>query len=80
MKISQHWLKQFLHGADKANTAVWADRLTFAGIEIEGETDHVWDVSLTPNRGDCFGDRSRIGEFIARIIVTTDHHVYFFNQ
>jgi len=53
MKISQHWLKQFLHGADKANTAVWADRLTFAGIEIEGETDHVWDVSLTPNRGDC---------------------------
>ena len=53
MKINPYWFKAFLKGFDENEFPLWMERLTFAGIEIDGVENGIWDVSLTPNRGDC---------------------------
>jgi phenylalanyl-tRNA synthetase beta chain len=55
MKVSFEWLKDF---ADfKAAPAEVADRLTMAGLEVEGMenvgNDVVFEINVTPNRPDC---------------------------
>jgi phenylalanyl-tRNA synthetase beta chain len=55
MKVSLEWLKDFVEVT--ASPQEVADRLTMAGLEIEGvETigaDSVYEVNVTPNRPDC---------------------------
>src|SRR5277367_5636957 len=59
MKISLEWLSDFLSGPVDAQRA--ADALTNAGFPVENiETvgsDHVLDVEVTSNRGDCLSHR-----------------------
>ncbi|MBI2974615.1 MAG: phenylalanine--tRNA ligase subunit beta, partial [Deltaproteobacteria bacterium] len=55
MLISYHWLKEFVDIA--SSPAHLAESLTMGGFEVEsvstvdGET--VFDINVTPNRGDC---------------------------
>lgn len=55
MKVPFSWLKEFV--ALKAGADEVARRLTFAGLEVEAvqesEGDHVLEINVTPNRGDC---------------------------
>ena len=55
MKVSLEWLKEFVDV--QAAPGEIADRLTMAGLEIEGMenagADVVMEVNVTPNRPDC---------------------------
>jgi phenylalanyl-tRNA synthetase beta chain len=55
MKVSFAWLKDFVDVT--ASPQEVADRLTMAGLEIEGmelvDGDPVFEVNVTPNRPDC---------------------------
>jgi phenylalanyl-tRNA synthetase beta chain len=55
MRVSLEWLKDFVE--IKAGPSEVADRLTMAGLEIEGsetiDGDTVLEVNVTPNRPDC---------------------------
>ena len=55
MRVSLDWIKEFVEV--KAPAREVADRLTMAGLEIEGiemiGDDSVFEVNVTPNRPDC---------------------------
>ena len=55
MKVSLEWLKDFVD--IRVSPTETADRLTMAGLEIEGMepagVDIVFEVNVTPNRPDC---------------------------
>ncbi len=55
MKVSFEWLKEFVDV--RVSPTEVADRLTMAGLEIEGMEpagdDIVFEVNVTPNRPDC---------------------------
>lgn len=60
MKFSVCWLKEWLK-TDLTPTQI-ADKLTFAGLEVDSivpvtgeinKDNHMIDIDLTPNRGDC---------------------------
>jgi phenylalanyl-tRNA synthetase beta chain len=55
MRVSFEWLKDFVDIT--ASPQEVADRLTMAGLEIEGievgDGDQVFEVNVTPNRPDC---------------------------
>ncbi|HWP22794.1 MAG TPA: phenylalanine--tRNA ligase subunit beta [Candidatus Binatia bacterium] len=63
MKFTFHWLKEFV--AFDLSPEKLAERLTLAGLEVEslaplrepeGEReDWLFEVAVTPNRGDCLG-------------------------
>src|SRR5262245_18149943 len=63
MKFTFNWLKEFV--AFKASPEKLAEMLTMAGLEVESVTalydpetnreDWLFEVSVTPNRGDCLG-------------------------
>jgi len=56
MKVTHKWLEEFVRtGMEPAEAA---ERLTMAGLEVEkleeiGGGDALYDVNVTPNRGDC---------------------------
>jgi len=55
MLVPFSWLKEYV--STKKSPREVADMLTMAGLEVEAVErtgdDHVLDISLTPNRGDC---------------------------
>jgi len=55
MLVPFRWLKDYV--SIKKSPREVADILTMAGLEVEGiersGDDHILDISLTPNRGDC---------------------------
>ena len=55
MKVALSWLQSYL--INKPNWDMVFDRLTNAGIEIEGltleEDEDILELKVTPNRGDC---------------------------
>lgn len=63
MKFTFSWLKEFV--AFKASPQKLAEMLTMAGLEVESVTslrepksnreDWLFEISVTPNRGDCLG-------------------------
>lgn len=57
MGVSLKWLKQYVDSNWTADELAY--RLTMAGIAVEGVEeqgeDHILDLDLTPNRGDCLG-------------------------
>jgi phenylalanyl-tRNA synthetase beta chain len=63
MKFTFNWLKEFV--TFKASAAKLAELLTMAGLEVESLTalhdpetnrdDWLFEISVTPNRGDCLG-------------------------
>ncbi|HZJ84871.1 MAG TPA: phenylalanine--tRNA ligase subunit beta [Syntrophomonadaceae bacterium] len=57
MNVSLNWLKNYVDiNIDEEELA---HKLTMAGVAVEGiekvDTDHVLELDLTPNRGDCLG-------------------------
>lgn len=59
MKASYQWLCDLLPGLEKIAPKNLGDRLTFAGLEVEGLEDSpvgpIFEVNVTPNRGDVLG-------------------------
>ena len=63
MKFTLNWLKEFV--ALKAAPEKLAELLTMAGLEVESlaaqcepetnEEDWLFEIGVTPNRGDCLG-------------------------
>lgn len=57
MKVSMEWLKDYVDLNLSAEEL--AHKLTMAGIPVENieqiENDHILELELTPNRGDCLG-------------------------
>ncbi|MBI2533983.1 MAG: hypothetical protein HYW03_17485 [Deltaproteobacteria bacterium] len=63
MKFTFNWLKEFV--AFKATPEKLAELLTMAGLEVESltplrepetnQSDWLFEVAVTPNRGDCLG-------------------------
>jgi len=63
MKFTFNWLKEFV--AFKAPPEKLAELLTMAGLEVESlaplpepetnQTDWLFEIAVTPNRGDCLG-------------------------
>jgi phenylalanyl-tRNA synthetase beta chain len=63
MKFTFNWLKEFV--TFKASPQKLAEQLTMAGLEVEALTplhdpetsreDWLFEISVTPNRGDCLG-------------------------
>jgi len=63
VKFTFNWLKEFV--AFKATPAKLAELLTMAGLEVEslvplqgerdGPQDWLFEIAVTPNRGDCLG-------------------------
>src|SRR4249920_1260264 len=63
MKFTFNWLKEFV--TFKASPEKLAEMLTMAGLEVESLTalrdpethreDWLFEISVTPNRGDCLG-------------------------
>jgi phenylalanyl-tRNA synthetase beta chain len=51
MKISLEWLAEYLPGGIAAEAA--AEALTHGGLPVENHDQHVIDVEVTSNRGDC---------------------------
>lgn len=57
MKFSENWLRSFVNPA--LDSKQLADALTMAGLEVEAledagpDSDKVFTLKLTPNRGDC---------------------------
>jgi phenylalanyl-tRNA synthetase beta chain len=51
MKISLNWLESYF--VDKPDWDLVLDRLTHAGIEVEGLDNGIAELKITPNRGDC---------------------------
>lgn len=56
MKVSYKWLRDVVPFEVSAEQL--ADDLTMLGLEVEGlepwgEDDHILDIQITPNRGDC---------------------------
>lgn len=56
MKISELWLREWVNPSLTLDEL--CERLTMAGLEIEEtlpaeNNDHVIDIAITPNRGDC---------------------------
>ena len=55
MKLSLHWLKDYID--PKLSTQALVERLTMAGLEVEGLEavggDTVLEIEVTPNRPDC---------------------------
>ena len=70
MKISLDWLSHILSDPNMTDEKI-ARSLTSQGLEVEqiDSKNRFIDVSLTPNRGDCF---SHIG--IARELAATNHY------
>lgn len=73
MKLSETWLREWAN--PPLSTAQLAEQLTMAGLEVEGifpaaeeSDDHVFEIKLTPNRGDCL---SVLG--VAREIAGINH-------
>lgn len=67
MKVSTQWLKEFLPIKDTPQTL--AQRLTFAGVEVEAVTkvgkDVVLELAVPPNRGDLLGHEGVARELAA---------------
>ena len=63
MKFTLNWLKEFVDFADAPEAL--AKLLTMAGLEVEALTplrepetnreDWLFEIAVTPNRGDCLG-------------------------
>ena len=63
MRFTINWLKEFV--TFKASPEKLAELLTMAGLEVESITplqeaetnreDWLFEISVTPNRGDCLG-------------------------
>lgn len=52
MKVSEQWLRKWINPS-LTNQQI-AETLTMAGLEVEEVTpEGVFDISITPNRGDC---------------------------
>lgn len=55
MKFSEAWLREWANPS--ADTKTLGDKLTSLGLEVESITpegpDHVIELGITPNRGDC---------------------------
>lgn len=51
MKCSEQWLKTWVKPTLSAQAL--ADQLTMAGLEVGSVDQGIFDVELTPNRGDC---------------------------
>jgi phenylalanyl-tRNA synthetase beta chain len=56
MKVTEHWLREWVN--PKQNIQEIADILTLSGLEVDAlhdlpNDDHLIDINLTPNRGDC---------------------------
>ncbi len=56
MKVTAHWLREWVN--PKQNIKAIADILTLSGLEVDAlhdlpNDDHLIDINLTPNRGDC---------------------------
>lgn len=69
MKFSESWLREWVN--PKLSREQLGERLTMSGLEIEEimpvehSSDHVIDVSITPNRGDCLSIRGIAHEISA---------------
>jgi phenylalanyl-tRNA synthetase beta chain len=55
MKLSEQWLREWINPSITREQLI--EQLTMAGLEVESveavSIDHVIDIKLTPNRGDC---------------------------
>jgi phenylalanyl-tRNA synthetase beta chain len=51
MKISEQWLREWINPPEKLEAL--CARLTSAGLEVGSLGDGVFEIELTPNRGDC---------------------------
>ncbi|MGA2655545.1 MAG: phenylalanine--tRNA ligase beta subunit-related protein, partial [Gammaproteobacteria bacterium] len=56
MKVTEKWLREWIN--PKQNIKEIADILTLSGLEVDdlhdlSNGDHLIDINLTPNRGDC---------------------------
>ncbi len=75
MKFSEQWLREWVNPKIKTNEL--AQKLTAAGLEVESVEavgkDHVIELGLTPNRGDCLSIRGVARE----VAVITDRKVLF---
>ena len=67
MKVALNWLQSYL--VDTPNWDIVFDKLTNAGIEVEGvEVDGVEEIlelKITPNRGDCLSVMGLLREIAA---------------
>lgn len=64
MKISYEWLKEFVK--INASAQELAEQLSLSGLEVDSVShDHVYDVQLTPNRGDCLSAQGLAREISA---------------
>ena len=67
MKCSTTWLKEWVDTGSSLEKL--CDLLTMSGLEVESltpeEKDHVIDVSITPNRGDCMSVKGLAREIAA---------------
>lgn len=53
MKASYQWLCSLVPGLAKIPACDLAQKLTFSGLEVEGMTDEIFEINVTPNRGDA---------------------------
>lgn len=55
MKIIESWLREWVN--PKQDAATLAELLSLSGLEVDAlhanENDHLFDINITPNRGDC---------------------------
>lgn len=67
MKCSTTWLKEWVDTGSSLEKL--CDLLTMSGLEVESLTpedkDHIIDVSITPNRGDCMSVKGLAREIAA---------------
>lgn len=65
MKASYTWLCSLVPGLDKIPARDLAQKLTFAGLEVEGMTDEIFEINVTPNRGDALSHWGLAREIVA---------------
>lgn len=67
MKCSESWIREWVN--PKLSSKQLGERLTMSGLEVESITpagkDHLFDISITPNRGDCLSIQGMARELAA---------------
>jgi phenylalanyl-tRNA synthetase beta chain len=77
MQIPTEWIKEFC-GIDATNDQM-VNQLTMAGVEccfLDSSTQEILDLSLTPNRADCFSVMGICRELavLNNLNIKTDKH------
>ncbi len=83
MKVTEHWLRDWVH--PKQDIKALADLLSLSGLEVDDlqtleAGNHLIDIDLTPNRGDCLSIQGVAQEIVGPHTNTINITIYTYGS